>query len=340
MEYYYLDIFRKRVPIRNMLLLGLTKIFYLVPSVPSDIQIEITTRCNLDCFMCPRRELQIAYEDMPVERFKRIIDRIYQPSWVGLTGWGEPFLHPRIFEMIEYAKNKGHQTAITTNGWFLKSNVGNILKSGLDFLAVSIEGVSNEGEAKFLGHPYNYEVLQGIENIARLRKEKGSLKVCLQITLHKNKKEDVLKVIEYGVNIGVDSISLLRLHIGKKDVERPTLEEEIEIYRDVETLGRKLDVRVDSIFSRFKGTKRFFYGIINPYLYRKHRYCQKTHDHIYITLAGDIVPCCHLLNNKMGNILGDGVFKIWNSEKFKSFRKRQQDYCVKCDVHTFRFKQN
>jgi hypothetical protein len=65
-------------------------------------QIEVTSRCNLRCVMCPVTVLADRWPalDLPWETFQRIARAFGKTKWVYLQGWGEPLLHPRILDMI------------------------------------------------------------------------------------------------------------------------------------------------------------------------------------------------------------------------------------------------
>ena len=95
---------------------------YSLPANPRQVQIEITNRCNMDCPMCPREVLDIELEHMNWDKFITVVDKLTERENITLTGWGEPFLHPRIFGMIAYCKKRGHRVMTTSNGLFSETN--------------------------------------------------------------------------------------------------------------------------------------------------------------------------------------------------------------------------
>ena len=106
-------------------------------------QIEVTSRCNLQCVMCPVTVLADRWpaRDLAWETFERVAEAFARTQWVYLQGWGEPLLHRRIFEMIARAKSAGCQVGFTTNGTRLTPDNGErLLELGLDLVAVSIAG--------------------------------------------------------------------------------------------------------------------------------------------------------------------------------------------------------
>ena len=57
--------------------------------------------------MCQREDLGIELEHMEWSNFTAVIDKLNNSEDITLTGWGEPFIHPRVFDMIAYCKEHG-----------------------------------------------------------------------------------------------------------------------------------------------------------------------------------------------------------------------------------------
>ncbi len=70
-------------------------------------QIEVTSRCNIKCVMCPVTVLVDRWpqRDVGWETFEGIAGAFEHTDWIYLQGWGEPLLHRRIFDMIARAKS-------------------------------------------------------------------------------------------------------------------------------------------------------------------------------------------------------------------------------------------
>jgi MoaA/NifB/PqqE/SkfB family radical SAM enzyme len=84
------------------------------------VQLEITTRCNFDCFYCAGRHMRQA--DMTYEEFSALLEnhvrRYGAPSTVSLQGEGEPTLHPDFFRMARDARSLGSAVYTITNGTY------------------------------------------------------------------------------------------------------------------------------------------------------------------------------------------------------------------------------
>ncbi|MCH8156559.1 MAG: radical SAM protein [Nitrospinae bacterium] len=295
------------------------------------MQIEITNRCNMTCPMCPREVLDIELEHMDWDKFIIVIGKLTGQEHITLTGWGEPFLHPRIFDMIAYCKERGHRVMITSNALFPNEGfVETILGSALDEITFSIDGVEDNKVAD--GHTSN-KVYDNIEKISRLRKN-GAPTIRLQATLHGGCENDLYDVIRYGARIGCDAVNVGR--IDKKyapELKRPGPEEEARIFHIADRIARASGIRLDWLqYSVATGITRFFYRLLRKKLHRSGKYCLKTFDYAYVSREGNVTPCCLLPDVKIGSLIDGDLQTIWQSDRFNHFRENYRDTCGSCDL--------
>lgn len=120
---------------------------------PTTLSIEPTTSCNLRCPECPSglRAFSRPTGMLQDKLFKHTIDQVKgHLTWLHLYFQGEPFLNPHFLEMVSYANSKGIFTSTSTNAHYLqKSQVQEILQSGLKQLIVSMDGITQEIYAKY-----------------------------------------------------------------------------------------------------------------------------------------------------------------------------------------------
>ena len=103
----------------------------IMRSLPAYVEIEVSSACNLDCMMCPRKKSGRDGVFMDFGDYKKIIDDIsenIEECHICLSGMGEPFLHPDIIEMIGYAASKkGITLIVETSGMQLDKEVSDKL---------------------------------------------------------------------------------------------------------------------------------------------------------------------------------------------------------------------
>lgn len=306
----------------------------MIPSLPTQGQIEITNKCNLDCQMCPRQRLGVPLEHMPFDQFQRIVGRLCGVTKVTLTGWGEPFTHPDLFPMIELCKGRGLYTQLTTNGTMLEEKLDSIIGSRLDAITFSVDSI--KGHDTF-GHE-NGEALKNVEGLID-RRQGNSPQISLQATLHRGYAQDIYDVIAYAARVGVDRVNLGRLDTRfAVHLLRPSEAEEKEIFKEARRLGRRLGIQVDIIQCAVStGISRLFYRLLRHGLHRLGRYCLKTYNYFYINVRGEVTPCCGLPNYALGNIFEEDLGSIWQGEKFRYFRENQDRICGQCDLWRIKY---
>ena len=312
------------------------RILFLPPAVPSQVQIEVTNRCNLSCRMCPRDALGVPREDMPFAVFKQVVDRIEEVKLVTLTGWGEPFIHPDLFDMIEYCTGKGLKVKLTTNGTLVDEVVQRrIVDSGLDSITFSLEdtgGKSGEGHG-------GTQAMENLKGLLRLRKAQRP-EVVIQVTLHAGKEKELHELIRLGAEAGVNRINLSRLDLRfNPSLRRPSQVEEAALFRGAERLGTERGIQVDFIpYAISRGVERLSYRVLRKLLHRSGRYCLRLYDYLYVNLKGEVTPCCSLPLYSVGNVLKEDLGTIWKSEELKDFRKEYKRICGACDQWGIRYR--
>ena len=101
---------------------------------------------------------------MDFDLYKKIIDEAKDFVFdVNLFHRGESLLHPRIYDMIKYANEKGIYTRLFTNATLLDDkNAKSIIDSGLDFISFSFDGYTKEDYEKVR---INFDFDKTINNI-------------------------------------------------------------------------------------------------------------------------------------------------------------------------------
>jgi radical SAM protein with 4Fe4S-binding SPASM domain len=113
---------------------------------PAHYKIELTNYCNLACVMCPHPSMEREVGYMRPEVFRKIIDEISpEAEFVYLHHLGESLFHPRIGELIRYARDHRVPCGLSTNATYLDERKGRaLLDAGIDLLIVSLDGASPE----------------------------------------------------------------------------------------------------------------------------------------------------------------------------------------------------
>ena len=127
-----------------------------ISKFPSHVDVEISSLCDLNCPMCytTTEEFKQTVKDrkllMDVELFKKLIDECVKNNLysIRLSLRGEVFVHPDIFEMLKYAKEKGIKEVATLShaGKIDEEKFRKLVNLGLDWLTISFDGVGETYE--------------------------------------------------------------------------------------------------------------------------------------------------------------------------------------------------
>jgi MoaA/NifB/PqqE/SkfB family radical SAM enzyme len=185
---------------------------------PTLLQVEPTSRCNLRCRVCPVTSgLGRPSGDMDEELFKKTMDELADYLLLILFwDWGEPFLNPKIYEMIRYARHRGIRVMSTTNGHVFASgeHARNVVKSGLDVLVFSVDGISQETYQHYRNIGRLESVLEGIRKVVAEKKSLNSKTPLLNfrfIVMNHNERE-IPHLEEFARTLEVDALTLRKFY--------------------------------------------------------------------------------------------------------------------------------
>lgn len=117
------------------------------------VHLELTSRCNKNCWMCGRRkidreypEIAMNYGDMDFDLVKSISEQLPEGIVVQLHNNGEPLLYPRFGEAVRLFQNQ--IKCIDTNGKLIVEKADEIIDN-LDSLTISVFERDPEGDEQF-----------------------------------------------------------------------------------------------------------------------------------------------------------------------------------------------
>src|SRR4030042_7034682 len=176
--------------------------------------LEPTFRCNLACDMCPRFSSEDPHLDMSPETYERICLFMRYARTVDFTGWGEPLLHPRIYEMIAMAKARGCETTMTSNGTALtEKNAGRLLEAGLDRLAVSVDGVRPETYNSIRAGSDFERISRNLSAVSELvGRLNAPLELAVAYTVQEATADEVDRVVPWMLAVGARLLHLKHLN--------------------------------------------------------------------------------------------------------------------------------
>lgn len=155
---------------------------------------NITNRCNLRCKHCYISAEDRAYSDeLNTSEAKRFIqDLAFMKIPVLLFSGGEPLIRKDVFELGQYAREKGIRAVLSTNGTLISEEVARRIKeAGFQYVGVSIDG-TREVHDNFRCRQGAFEqALTGIKNYQSV-----GLKAGVRFTINRYNASDFSAILD------------------------------------------------------------------------------------------------------------------------------------------------
>lgn len=140
-----------------------------IPTMPAFLKIEISRYCFVKCKYCYEEKAEVFY---PFTLYKNLIDKLKEYIFeVSLYDIGEPLLNENVIDYIKYAHLQRLGTIISTSLSVNKPDNfwENIVLSGLDYLVVSIDGISDKVYKQYRTNGDLNLVLSNLKKIQDIR---------------------------------------------------------------------------------------------------------------------------------------------------------------------------
>jgi len=179
------------------------------------VHLEPSFLCHIDCAACikpqERKKLKAPPYNFPFSWWQKIVDDLQRAKiriqWVIFEGRGEPLTNPDTPGMIRYIKNRiDCYSTLTTHGNFRFTD--EIIKSGLDQIEVSIDGVDQESYEKYRKGGSFKKALRFISDLAGRKRTLQAAKPLVwwkYILFEWNDSDDqIRKAYQLSQDIGVN----------------------------------------------------------------------------------------------------------------------------------------
>ncbi|MCH7593629.1 MAG: radical SAM protein [Chloroflexi bacterium] len=303
--------------------------FSRLGGTPYEWEIDTTNICQLKCPLCHtglgtiKRDKGVMHYDL----YTKTIDQIKNyVVWLTLYSWGEPFLNKRIHDMVGYAHEKGIATIISSNlnKPFTEKEAEMIIKSGLDTMIISLDGITQEIYEIYRVNGHLDRVLDNIRLLVRKKKELGYTTPYLewQFIVMRQNEHQIGGARELAKELGVDSIIF-------KKVDFPHGEDNDKTAKRWLPQNTPEYLRGNAFDKPFKegGTR-----------------CWRLWRTAVVNWDGGFAPCCYLTDktDDFGDLNVNSVQEIKNNSNYVTsralFKKRttpdHRTGCLTCPVYT------
>lgn len=154
----------------------LIRLFPWLSGYPKQMEIEVTTHCNLKCEMCEHTYWDEKPRHMSFEEFKHIVDQFPDLKWIGMTGIGSSFLNKDYMKMVRYVKQdrKAFVEFFDHFSLFHETISKECIELGVNKIWVSLENADREAYNQYRKGSDFDRVWKNIWSLVKLKKEMHS----------------------------------------------------------------------------------------------------------------------------------------------------------------------
>jgi MoaA/NifB/PqqE/SkfB family radical SAM enzyme len=265
--------------------------------VPDRLYIESTNHCNLKCIMCPTGLGVVRRPKgyMEMDLYRAIVDEMGPLSVSAvLHSWGEPLMHPQLFDMVRYGKQAGLGIETSTNITLLnEERAREVLDSGLDVLYLAFDGATKETYERVRVNAKWDKTLHNVERLLDLKaKSSSTLRVVMQIIAMNETRADVEAFVQRWDRAGVDQVNVKAL----------------------DSWGDQVDAISQH---RTEG----------PQAQLRRMPCPNLWYHAYIFWNGELTSCerDYDARTPLGNVRERGVMAAWHGAEMRRLRRMHVD---------------
>lgn len=307
-----------------------------IMSTPREVDIEITSKCNLRCKYCYFFDNpDPTYTDLPADEWICFFRELGEcrVMYITLVG-GEPFIRKDLPEIINGIVKNRMRFSILSNGSLIDDEIAQFIeKTGrCDTVQVSIDGSKPETHDVLRGKGSFEAAIRGLKIL-----KKYNIPVTVRVTVHRHNIKD-LDNIAYMLleKLEIPSFStnsagfLGSCRINMDDVVL-TINEREEAMEKLLYLSAKYPERITAdagpLAEALHWSRMIEASKGNNSTIEQEGYltgCGCSQSKIAVRSDGTIIPCSMLTNMEMGKINRDSIKDLWqNSPALNRLRNRK-----------------
>lgn len=304
----------------------------ILDSYPRRLVLELTNACNLNCIMCGRNESSFTKNFFDISYLYRLEPALSYVEEVTLFGWGEPTIHPRFKDILEFLNNFPVKKYFVTNGTTLHKIEDLLFNFKVDIMAVSLDGACEATNDKIRrGASFN-KIVSSLKKITA-RKRKNRLHypyINFVMTLMKSNLYELPEMVDLAADIGLEEVKAVYLTAFNRDLADEVLWSSAEDVRKVfsetvkrgESLGIK--IKLPYIQGEDIAGEKF------------HKDCFVGWRDFFIGSDGYIRPCQSIARKLFHSSMYENFKDAWNSAEMTEFRsivndgEKMWDECKGC----------
>lgn len=303
-----------------------------IKSGPMHVQLNITTKCNSRCIYCYCHSALMKDNIRPLNldfgRYKKIINECKKLGVEGVTisADGEPFLHPNIYDMINYAKKQNMKIDLLTNGTI---EVKEKEMKKIDKIILNVSSPYGKFYKNMQKNNLFPVLLKNFKKIQEIKNTYSKPEFVIRMMLNKMNFNQIEDMANFASKYGVDYVQF-KLFKAIKETRKIMLTESYakkmmpsikKIMKNEKIENNAIDIYriiTSGGFSKFNEIDYFQNVGVGEEDFR----CFIAWFEMFVDIDGSVFPCQENKNFLVGNAFKSPIEKIWFSRKFSEFRNK------------------
>jgi MoaA/NifB/PqqE/SkfB family radical SAM enzyme len=288
-------------------------------SLPTILQVEISSACNLTCSICARSEFPYGPGHLPIDLFRSLVPVFPSIRKLILHGYGEPLAHPRFAEIMDIVAPYSCEKSFYTNGTLLAGpRAEAVIAGGMTEITVSIDSPVRDDFERIRTGASFARVTGNVRRFIAMRNGRGLCRprVVLAAVAMRDNVDDLPGLVDLARDLSADAVEVNYLMAYKEAlVGRSLFFDQRRANDALAEVGRRaraahLEARLPGPFAADGESK-------SP---RPQKTCLRPYDFSYVGYDGNVRPCCFPLLY-LGSIEKDDFQTIWNSPGYRNLRR-------------------
>lgn len=294
--------------------------------LPTIMDLEPNSTCNFRCTMCQVSNWDNGKRanDMEFEDFKNFIDANNHFTEVKLHGMGEPLLHKRYFDMVEYLSSQHIWTRTSINGSLLhvKENYKKLIDAEIGEVQCSFDGATKEVYEKIRVKSNFEQVVNNLTLLNDYANTKNRVYTRMWALIQKSNRHQIFDFVELAVKMKFKrlSFSISLNDWGREEWNQNNKEQEAHRFTQAE---HEQLIKLSKVY----GIDITLWEQSSSYSTSlKSKLCPWIFNRPYISSDLKVVPCCMIADPAVINFGDAKSFNtVWNNQKYQDFRQLHLD---------------
>ncbi len=321
---------------------------------PWHAQIDLTNRCNNNCLACwcnspllgdKAMDSVTGSKSLAYDTVCSLIDEL---SGMGvrhiyLTGGGEPFMHPRIIDIMQHVKKRQLHLGMSTNFTLVDKNIAShLVDIGIDQMNLSLWAATPATYEKLhpnKDHTTFSKIEAMIDHIHQLKKQKKTTRPELEMynVINIYNYHELQPMLEFAFQHRMSGVTFAPIDTiqGKTDglvlraKDKRALLESLERIPELAALFENKyqhTLRINNFKTFIRRIKNSNNGIYDEEILESMPSCYAGWSFARILANGEVNSCLKSFKTPIGSIYEKSFAAIWMGPKQNQFRKHTINY--------------